>query len=277
MATGRPQAIPRDLPRLLTSSLAALLLVVEAATPALANPHPGGDSGVRSGGDGYTPWANSPASGGTGQDGFQSPKTEGTSGSSSNPCYSDGMGGCLIPKCGDPLGTGICNGPAAAPTMSPAQLAQQSWDSLQLPVPDVRTAPPRGSQGLVGLAEWVWVPSSQWHPMVKRASAGGVWAQVIATPKQLRIEPGAGLPAVTCAGPGTAYDPSRAASVQQTDCSYTYNQSSATQPGAAYRVRVTVVWGGTWTGSGGAGGVLPDISRSTTFGLRVAEAQGLYG
>lgn len=182
----------------------------------------------------------------------------------------------LCPKCADPAGTGICNSPAV-PVITPAQLAQQSWNSLELPLPDARTAPPRGAQGLVGLPEWVWVPRGQWRPLSKQATAGGVWAQVTATPKQMTITPGAGLPTVSCAGPGTAYDPNRPASVQQTDCSYTYRTSSATQPGGAYQVTVTVVWGGSWTGSGGAGGTLPAISRSTTFALRVAEGQGLYG
>jgi hypothetical protein len=276
MAIVRAETIQDRMSRLVAVLLTMGLLAL--ATPALAGNKPGGgDHGVIAGGNSYDPYANSPGSKGS-NSANPSANHSGSGGSTggSNGCVVQGAM-VLCPKCADPLGTGICNGPAAAPTITPAQLAQQSWNSLQLPVPDVRTAPPRGSQGLVGLAEWVWVPSSQWHPMVKRASAGGVWAQVTAMPKQLRIEPGAGLPAVTCAGPGTAYDPSRPASVQQTDCSYTYNQSSATQPGAAYRVRVTVVWGGTWTGSGGAGGVLPDISRSTTFALRVAEAQGLYG
>jgi hypothetical protein len=82
--------------------------------------------------------------------------------------------------------------------------------------------------------------------------------------------------AMSCAGPGTAYDPGRPASAQRTDCSYTYRQSSKSQPQGVYRVTVTVVWGGTWVGSDGAGGGLPDISRSTTFPLPVAEGQGLY-
>ena len=273
MAADRSQAIPNGVPRLLTCGLTALAILLGTTTHALAAPHPGGN-GVRSGADGYTPWANTPAHGGTGDAGSRSSESADTSKSSNTPCHSDGMGGCLIPKCGDPMGTGMCDPPGATPT--PVQLAQQAWSTLRLPVPDVRTAPPRGARGLVGLPEWLWVPRGQWRSMSKRASAGAVWAQVTATPKQLTIEPGAGLAAVSCGGPGAAYDPSRSASVQRTDCSYTYDRSSKSEPGAAYRVRVTVVWGGTWIGSGVASGVLPDISRSTTFQLRVAEGQGLY-
>jgi hypothetical protein len=113
--------------------------------------------------------------------------------------------------------------------------------------------------------------------MSKRASAGPVWAEVTAAPQRIIIEPGAGLGSVTCGGPGTAYDPGRAASAQSTECSYTYVRSSAGQPDSAYTMTVTVVWGGTWQGSGGAGGTLPDIARSTSLPIRVAEGQGLYG
>ncbi|WP_460344239.1 hypothetical protein [Actinoallomurus acanthiterrae] len=98
-----------------------------------------------------------------------------------------------------------------------------------------------------------------------------------ATPRRLVIKPGSDLPPVSCDGPGTTYDPAKPASTQHTDCSYTYRRSSVAEPGAVYRVTVTVVWSGAWTGSGGAGGTLPDISRSTVFGLKVAEGQGLYG
>jgi hypothetical protein len=168
-------------------------------------------------------------------------------------------------------------GNSATPTVTPEELAQQAWRALRLPFPDVHTAPPRGAQGLVGLAEWVWVSRAQWRPLTKTASVGAVWARVTAMPKQLTIIPGAGLPAVRCNGPGVAYDPSRPASVQRTDCSYTYVRSSKGQPHGAYQMTVTVTWGGSWVGSGGAGGGLPDISRSTTFGVRVAEGQGLYG
>lgn len=127
------------------------------------------------------------------------------------------------------------------------------------------------------MAEWVWVSRDQWRPMTRRASAGGVWAQVRAVPKQLVVNPGTGLAPVVCGGPGTAFDPHRPVSSQRSTCSYTYGRSSAAEPGSAYRVSVTVVWGGSWVGSGGGGGTLPDIRRSTSFTLKVAEAQGLYG
>jgi hypothetical protein len=78
-------------------------------------------------------------------------------------------------------------------------------------------------------------------------------------------------------GPGTAYDPKRAAAAQHSECSYTYPRSSAGLPRSAYRVQVTVTWGGSWTGSGDTGGTLPVITRTASFDLRVAEGQAVTG
>jgi hypothetical protein len=161
------------------------------------------------------------------------------------------------------------------PTVTPAQLAATAWARLPIPQPDVRTAPPRGSSGLVGLSEWFWV--TNWSTHTGRAEAGGVWAEVTARPTSLTISPGAGQPSVNCSGPGTAYDSKRPATQQRSDCSFTYTRSSAGLSGAAYQVTVTVTWGGTWVGSGGTGGTLPALSRSTSFRLRVAEGQAVTG
>lgn len=158
--------------------------------------------------------------------------------------------------------------------MSPAELAVTQWGRLPIPAPVVRTAPPRGADGLVGLPHWFWV--ADWRPLTGRAEAGGVWIEVTARPQSLTIEPGGGQRPVRCSGPGTAYDRSRPAVSQRTDCSYAFTRSSFGRPGGAYRVRATVVWGGTWVGSGGTGGVLPPVSRSVSFPVRVAEAQSLY-
>ena len=159
--------------------------------------------------------------------------------------------------------------------VSPAVLALTRWARLPVPAPMVRTAPPRRAEGLVGLPEWFWV--TNWRSLGGRAAARGVWAEVTARPQSTTIDPGYGHRVVRCAGPGTAFDESKPVSLQRTDCSYTFSRSSVHEPDAAYRVRVTVTWGGTWRGSDGSSGVLPPLSRSTSLRLRVAEAQGLYG
>ena len=164
----------------------------------------------------------------------------------------------------------------ANPGVTPQELLQWALADLSVPLPAPVTAPPPGHAGLVGLPEWVWLPASQWHPVTAQVSVGPVWAKVTAVPGQMTISPGGGLPGTSCTGPGTAYDPRLPASAQHTDCSYTYAQSSALQPGHAYQASVTVTWTATWTGSGGAGGAVnPPLQETTGFGVRIGEGQAL--
>ena len=58
-------------------------------------------------------------------------------------------------------------------------------------------------------------------------------------------------------------------------CGYTYDRSSAGQPGGAYRVTVTITWDITWQGTGGAGGVLAPLQTVAAAEFRVAESQAL--
>ncbi|HEY2549419.1 MAG TPA: hypothetical protein VGI64_02450, partial [Streptosporangiaceae bacterium] len=128
--------------------------------------------------------------------------------------------------------------------------------------------------GLVGLPEWFWVPRGRWHPVSVTVTAGQVQATATATPLRLTFSPGAGLAGQTCAGPATAFRPP--AGDQQPSCAYSYLQSSALQPHRAYQAAVIVGWRVTWSGSGGAGGVLnPDLQVAEAIQLRVAEGQAL--
>jgi hypothetical protein len=159
-----------------------------------------------------------------------------------------------------------------APQVTPQQLVH-ALGGLGVPYLRPATAPPRGTDGLVGLPEWFWVPASEWHMRSVTVSAGPVWATVTAAPLGLTVQPGTGLSPVTCTGPGAAYNRHKPAAQQHTNCSYTYLQPSAGLPGNAYRASVSVTWRVTWTGSGGAGGVL-DPRLAVPVGLSIAVAQG---
>ena len=173
-----------------------------------------------------------------------------------------------------PFGGVVLVGRPGRPAVTPAELLQVAIGRLRVPALPAQTAPPRGKPGLVGLPEWFWVPHGRWHPVSVTVTAGPVRATATATPLRLTFSPGAGLTGASCAGPGTAFRP--AAGQPQSDCSYTYGQSSALQRGGAYQAAVIATWRVSWTGSGGTGGVLdPDLQVSAPIQLRVAEGQAL--
>ncbi len=161
------------------------------------------------------------------------------------------------------------------PRITPRELMEYARGLLHIPATAPATAPPRTRRGLVGLPEWYWIPQG-WGPVRSpRVTAGPVWAQVTATPILLSFDPGGGLAGSSCRGPGTSY-----AAGRHTACSYTYQQSSATQPGGRYQAQVVVTWRVTW--AGGVGGATTDggtlsagLAEAYGFPLRVAEGQAL--
>ncbi|WP_433432250.1 hypothetical protein [Nonomuraea sp. CA-141351] len=154
-------------------------------------------------------------------------------------------------------------------TVTSEQLARQAYALIPIAPPKVLTAPPRGSDALVGLPHWFYLRKGEWKAKSKRLEVGAVWAEATATPQKMTVDAGDGK-TITCDGPGTAYDPSKRADQQRSSCSYRY-----LHPKGAYQASVTVTWNGTWRGSGGSGGTLPSITRTVTFPIRVSEAQAL--
>jgi len=163
-----------------------------------------------------------------------------------------------------------------APVVTAQELQAQAAGELSIPALVPSTAPPRGSAGLVGLAEWFWVPAKDWHARTVTVTAGPVWATVTAVPVRLSVTPGTGLPAVSCIGPGTAYSRREPAADQHPDCSYTYLRPSAGLPGNAYQASVWVSWRVSWTGSDGAGGLLDAaLEVPSALSIPVAQAEAL--
>lgn len=165
-------------------------------------------------------------------------------------------------------------GEAPGAQVDPLVLAQRALRQLPLTGPSVVTSPPSDRDQLVNLATWLWVDDG-WQPLSATASVPGVSVTVTATPTSVAWAMGAG-DVVVCDGPGTPYDAGRREEEQSTDCSYTYRQSSAGQPGQRYPVTTTQTWSVSWSASGIAGGGdLGTVSRSMDFSLRVAEGQAL--
>lgn len=250
----------------------AILFVVASVAPATAtDPRPGNGNGAGLALNGWAIWAESSSSRHP-SPGHVRPTAFPKSSEEPDPDCSPSLDGSQP----DRFYCGLVRPGDNQPAVTPQMLAAQAVRELVLPLPQVRTAPPRGRPAMVGVPQWFWLyGDGQWRPMAKRVQAGDVWAEVVASPHRLVVSPGAGLPDVVCQGPGSAYDPHRPPKDQQSGCTYLYERSSAGRPGGRYRVSVTVVWGATWRGSGGAGSTLAPISRTTSFPLPVAEAQAL--
>jgi hypothetical protein len=155
-------------------------------------------------------------------------------------------------------------------------LAQQAYAKLSPPTLGVGTAPPSGEDGLVGLPEWFWINPVDYQTLSRTVSLADLSATVVARPGPLVINPGDGQATYTCLGPGTQYNPAEPATSQQSDCTFLYTQSSVGQPGNEFTVTVSVTWSATWTGTGGTGGRLAPITRTTTIGLAIAQAETVF-
>jgi hypothetical protein len=161
----------------------------------------------------------------------------------------------------------------AAPLVDPEVLAQEAKQDLALPLPGVQTSPPPERDQLVALPTWLWVEN--WGPQSATASVPGVSSTVTATPTRVVWDMGNG-DQVVCRGPGKPYDLSLKEHQQSSDCTYTYRASSAGQPGQRFQASATMTWSVSWTATGApGGGDLGEVSRTTTFSMRVAEGQAL--
>ena len=175
----------------------------------------------------------------------------------------------LIPRYA--IGAAGGNAPAAAaPVITGADLAQQAFGSFKLATPVPKMAPP--GELVVQFPTWLWVEG--WQPQTATAAVPGLSATVTAAPTKVVWTMGDGG-SVTCAGPGTPYDPSIPAEQQSTNCSYTYHVSSAGQPGNAYQGSVTISYGASWTATDGTGGNLGALTATAPFTARVGEIQAI--
>jgi hypothetical protein len=169
--------------------------------------------------------------------------------------------------------------PAVDP-IDPRDLAWMARSRLPLPLPDFAFSPPLRSPDdflLVQLPTWIWVEN--WANESRTASAGGVTATVTARPvRQVwDFTPNRSDPETEggCPGPGTPYDSSKPPDGQSTQCKFTFRQSSAGEPGAAYEGHLTVIYEVSWTSNIGAGGSLGTVARTSVVPVRVGEQQAL--
>lgn len=157
--------------------------------------------------------------------------------------------------------------------VDPEDLREEAIDRLQLPTPTIDFNPP--TDQVVHVESWLWIDDAIWREHTKSVSAGGVTVTASAQPTRVIWDMGNG-DIVVCGDAGTPYDTSRPAAEQSTTCSYTYEHTSAGQPGDGYQVTATVEWQVNWTVAGApGGGALPTLSTSSATSVRVAEMQAL--
>lgn len=153
-------------------------------------------------------------------------------------------------------------------------VVQAAKDQTSPPAPRIRLNPSERHEQIVQLPTWMWVDDQAWKTRTARAEAGRAWAEARAVPTRVIWNMGNG-DTVVCNGPGKPYDTRRSSTAQSSNCTYTYETSSAGRPHDRYTVSATVVYRVTWKGSNGSGGSLGEIRKSSSTPVRVAEIQAL--
>jgi hypothetical protein len=171
---------------------------------------------------------------------------------------------------GLPLGPNI---PGGVPVVTGQQVAQQALATVDLPDPTIATSPPVGTAQLVGFPTWLWL-TGPWAQRDATATLAGTSATVSATPFAATWTFGDQSAALTCPGPGTAWDPSHPDT--SSTCTHTWTtRSTAADPDGTFPLTATVSYHVAWTATDGESGQLPDLTRTSTIAVTVHEAQAV--
>ncbi|MEU6278736.1 hypothetical protein [Streptomyces sp. NPDC047028] len=165
---------------------------------------------------------------------------------------------------------------------TPKVLAELAYNRIQLPTEDVTLAPKDTTK--VNLPTWAWLDDATFKKVSVTASlkvAGlDIRATTTAEPVALKLEPGTGdaetYPAdgvcqVNSDGSiGAAY--ARGDADRTPPCGIKYLRSSGD---GTFKLKATVTWRISWTGTGGAGGKLPDGAFGHAQDVTVREIQAV--
>ncbi|MFH8895388.1 hypothetical protein ACH4HG_03135 [Streptomyces coeruleorubidus] len=163
--------------------------------------------------------------------------------------------------------------------VTPEILAELAYAEIRVPSTKVTLAPAEATK--VNLPTWSWLDDAQFKPVSVTASVPvlGIQATATAEPVSLRIEPGT-KDAVTYPASGVCEinngrigEPYAKGKADQTPpCGVKYLRSSGN---GTYPLQATVTWKIEWTGTGGAGGDLPDGTFGATQDVVVQEIQSV--
>ncbi|MFF4401411.1 hypothetical protein [Streptomyces sp. NPDC001480] len=172
--------------------------------------------------------------------------------------------------------------PKVKNAVTPQVLAELAYNRIQLPTTEVTLAPANTTK--VNLPTWAWLDKAKFKDVSVTASlnvAGlNIQATTTAMPVSLKLEPGTSdaqtYPASgECAinADGSIGEPYAKGKADQTPpCGIKYLRSSGD---GTYKLKATVTWQISWTGSGGAGGDLPDGTFGATQDVTVQEVQAV--
>jgi hypothetical protein len=151
-----------------------------------------------------------------------------------------------------------------------ADLIAGSSESVrrQIPTPSLAINPAPELGGFVNLGMWLAVTEPA--PISVTATAGSVWATTSAELESTTFDMGDGT-VVVCDGAGDRIPASQMDSLGPSPiCGHTYAGVNGREP---FVVTMTSTWRVSWTGSGGAGGDLGGLDRTSSLEYEVLEIQ----
>ncbi|MFG3213596.1 hypothetical protein [Streptomyces tendae] len=163
--------------------------------------------------------------------------------------------------------------------VTPEVLAELAYAEIRVPGTEVTLAPAGATK--VNLPTWAWLDGAEFRPVSVTASVEeiGVNATATAEPVSLRIEPGtsdaetypaSGVCEIKDGRIGAPYEKGKADDTPLCGVKYLRSSGEGTFP-----LQATVTWEIHWTGSGGAGGDLPDGTFGATQDVVVQEIQAV--
>ncbi|MBZ6228594.1 hypothetical protein KVH21_13480 [Streptomyces olivaceus] len=180
----------------------------------------------------------------------------------------------------------VDNGEAPPPqfeqAIDPEMLAALAYQHMELPDTEVTLAPDGTTK--VNLPTWSWLDKADFHEVQATAAINApgfaLQATTTAKPVSLKLKPGTDdadtYPAsgeCTINADGSIGEPYAKGKADQTPpCGIKYLRSSGN---GTFDLQATITWDIAWTGTGGAGGDLPDGTFGTTQAVTVQEIQAV--
>lgn len=162
--------------------------------------------------------------------------------------------------------------PAEEAGPSPAELAQQAVDSMELRAVEIGMAPEPDNADpniLIRMPNQVYASNagpSALGPTSASASAGGITVTAEGRPTGIDIDPGDGSAPFSCTT--TELAATQRALEGPGICSVTWERTSTEQPDGTYPLTVTTHWEVTWEGGGESGVITFDLTNTRPVAVR---------